>query len=207
MSITITATAYGSPSPFPAKWPNDLTNGDFLIHHHASQPKLTGTGEDEETTWTFNFAGDHNFPFFSPSRPLSSALLTLTLEPKNYQRTNDAVGLQALGALGGSAAPLPELNLPTHVISTIRLQLLDRTAKYTSSAILGVLFGAGGGQVAMTYNDDALISMAKLELIQESPAFQYAAKFVCGKSAGHIVAPGVYFTAVNVHNPKYEECN
>jgi hypothetical protein len=32
-------------------------------------------------------------------------------------------------------------------------------------------------------------------------AFQYAAKFVCGKSPGRVVAPGVYFTAVNVHNP------
>jgi hypothetical protein len=31
--------------------------------------------------------------------------------------------------------------------------------------------------------------------------FQYATKFVCGKSAGEVVAPGVYFTAVNVHNP------
>jgi hypothetical protein len=34
-------------------------------------------------------------------------------------------------------------------------------------------------------------------------AFQYAVKFVCGKSPGRIVAPGVYFTAINVHNPTY----
>ncbi len=33
---------------------------------------------------------------------------------------------------------------------------------------------------------------------------QYAAKFVCGKSAGAVVAPGVYCTAVNVHNPTYK---
>lgn len=37
----------------------------------------------------------------------------------------------------------------------------------------------------------------------ERVMFQYAAKFVCGKSAGEVVAPGVYFTAVNVHNPSY----
>lgn len=30
---------------------------------------------------------------------------------------------------------------------------------------------------------------------------QYAVKFVCGKSAEGIVAPGQYFTAINVHNP------
>jgi hypothetical protein len=31
--------------------------------------------------------------------------------------------------------------------------------------------------------------------------FQYAAKLICGKSDGKVLAPGVYFTAVNVHNP------
>jgi len=38
---------------------------------------------------------------------------------------------------------------------------------------------------------------------EERVTFQYAAKFVCGKSEGKVVAPGVYFTAVNVHNPTY----
>jgi hypothetical protein len=32
-------------------------------------------------------------------------------------------------------------------------------------------------------------------------AFQYAAKFVCGKPGADELAPGVYFTAINVHNP------
>jgi hypothetical protein len=31
--------------------------------------------------------------------------------------------------------------------------------------------------------------------------FQYAVKFVCGKSEGYVVAPGKYWTAINVHNP------
>jgi hypothetical protein len=30
---------------------------------------------------------------------------------------------------------------------------------------------------------------------------QYAVKFVCGKSKGVVVAPGQYWTAINVHNP------
>jgi hypothetical protein len=33
--------------------------------------------------------------------------------------------------------------------------------------------------------------------------FQYAAKVVLGKSSGEVVAPGEYWTAVNVHNPTY----
>ena len=34
--------------------------------------------------------------------------------------------------------------------------------------------------------------------------FQYAVKVVCGKSEGEVVAPGEYWTAVNVHNPTYQ---
>jgi hypothetical protein len=33
---------------------------------------------------------------------------------------------------------------------------------------------------------------------------QYAVKFICGKSDSGVVAPGTYFTAVNVHNPAKE---
>lgn len=35
----------------------------------------------------------------------------------------------------------------------------------------------------------------------QTNVFQYAVKFVCGKSDGLILAPGQYFTAINVHNP------
>lgn len=38
-----------------------------------------------------------------------------------------------------------------------------------------------------------------------APLLQYAVKFVCGKSTGEVVAPGVYYTAINVHNPTNEE--
>lgn len=42
---------------------------------------------------------------------------------------------------------------------------------------------------------------------QRTAAFQYAAKFVCGRSDGRIVAPGSYFTAINVHNPAKNAVN
>ena len=35
---------------------------------------------------------------------------------------------------------------------------------------------------------------------QQLTIFLYAAKFVCGKADNKIVAPGQYFTAINVHN-------
>ena len=33
------------------------------------------------------------------------------------------------------------------------------------------------------------------------PVFEYAVKFICGRTDGEILAPGVYYTAINVHNP------
>ena len=36
---------------------------------------------------------------------------------------------------------------------------------------------------------------------ERPPRFQYAAKFVCGKPDSPVVAPGIYYTAINVHNP------
>lgn len=38
-----------------------------------------------------------------------------------------------------------------------------------------------------------------------APRLQYAAKFVCGRSDGEVVAPGTYYTAINVHNPSDED--
>lgn len=203
MAIKITATASGSLIPPTAPPTDTVTNGDFLIGPNPGGA-VTGDGEDEETSWTFKFAGDPNFPFFSPSRPLTSALLTLTLTPKNGLITTDGVLIEGLGLIGGGTPNAPEIQgLPVNVTNTIQLQLLNRLPAYSSTAIQGV-FNTAGGQIPMRYGDDSIISSAKLELMQESPAFQYAAKFVCGKSAGEVVAPGVYFTAVNVHNPTYE---
>ena len=31
--------------------------------------------------------------------------------------------------------------------------------------------------------------------------FQYAVKFICGRSDGQVLSPGEYFTAINIHNP------
>jgi hypothetical protein len=36
---------------------------------------------------------------------------------------------------------------------------------------------------------------------RNEPVFEYAAKFVCGRSLGERAAPGRYFTVINVHNP------
>ena len=46
-----------------------------------------------------------------------------------------------------------------------------------------------------------IILISSPSIAQQHSVFQYAVKFVCGKSDGKVVAPGTYLTAVNVHNP------
>ncbi len=55
-----------------------------------------------------------------------------------------------------------------------------------------------------------LAPLALLFALEASPAaaqelpYQYAVKCICGRPASRVVAPGVYFTAINVHNPGRE---
>lgn len=41
----------------------------------------------------------------------------------------------------------------------------------------------------------------RLPAQDQAPAFEYAAKFICGTAPPLRSAPGRYFTEVNVHNP------
>jgi len=49
----------------------------------------------------------------------------------------------------------------------------------------------------------AVLALVPASVAQELP-LQYAVKFVCGKPDSRVVAPGLYFTSVNVHNPGRE---
>src|SRR3989442_16040857 len=51
-----------------------------------------------------------------------------------------------------------------------------------------------------------LLAIGMLALLPCRPAhaqdtLEYAVKFVCGRSGGGPVAPGTYFTSINIHNP------
>ena len=197
MSIKITATANGSLVPPTALFPNAVQNGDFHITGNPMAVDI-GEGVDEETRWTFDFNGDPAYPFFSPAQGLTAAILTLTLTPKDQLITTDLVRIDVAG-FGNITNPIQVL--PVNVTSTIQIDLLAQ-ATYTAAAILSAL-STGLGKVPMVYGDDSIVSAAKLELLQNTPACQYAVKFVCGKSEGRILSPGTYFTAVNVHNPTY----
>lgn len=57
---------------------------------------------------------------------------------------------------------------------------------------------------ARALTDDQVLAHFQSQFEQPPPSaggFEYAVKFVCGKSDERVVAPGQYFTAINVHNP------
>jgi DNA-binding beta-propeller fold protein YncE len=160
--IQITATASGSRTP-PTAVGESVVNGDFLIVRNREPGFTTGDGSDEETSWTFDFNEDPNYrDFESRSGPLTSALLTLTLTPKNEGITSDVVFIETLSLINA-----PEIQtLPVDVTSTITIELLDKPS-YTSTAIIGIFFSSIEGRILMRYLDDAIISWAKLELTRE----------------------------------------
>jgi hypothetical protein len=160
MTVTISATASGSLTPVTAVNEN-VVNGDFLILRNRIDTSLvTGDGENEETTWTFFFGEDPNFSSFSKEKSLTSALLTLTLTPKGSDISTDVVFIETLGVIGDKIQ-----DLAVNVKTTIEIELLDKIG-YTSDDILGILFGTLYNRIFMRYNDDAIISFAKLELTQ-----------------------------------------
>jgi hypothetical protein len=152
--ISISATAQGSLTPPTALFPNTVTNGDFLIS--ASNDPLVGDGQEERTTWTFDFTEDPNFSALDTSASLTSAKLTLTLTTCCNIET-DKLAIQTLPSIETEIIQ----GLPRNTTQTIALELLDF---YSSSDILGILGNGVGGKIPMSYFDDAIVSFARLEL-------------------------------------------
>jgi hypothetical protein len=149
----ITAEAHGSSSPTPS-FSAPLANGDFTIDTLYSFP--IGDGEDDWTTWTFDLAADPGFLSFPTARPLAVARLTLELTPGHGLVASDEVSIEGLAPIASSAIH----GLPVGVTSTVELDLL---AHYSSAEILGEL-DAGSGALPMLYQDDAIVSYARLDL-------------------------------------------
>jgi hypothetical protein len=154
-ATTITDIAVGSGTPPSAVYPAVSVDGDFTYSGNAIAFAV-GDGNDETVNWTFDFTADPGYATFSG--PLASAVLTLTLTPKNGLITTDIVGVVGLPNI---VSPVIQ-SLPVNVTSTVSLNLLDF---YSSGAILGVL-SANAGTLPMVYADDAILTRAELALAE-----------------------------------------
>jgi hypothetical protein len=106
----------------------------------------------------------------------------------------------------GNAAPI-DISKEQQTGAELELGIGDRLAYYSDP----VHFQSGGTRTFHGLIDElalypAALSWERVDAHYQSQfaadtSLQYAAKVVCGVSAGDVVAHGAYFTAVNVHNP------
>jgi hypothetical protein len=158
--IIISDTATGDADPPDTTYPSVSVSGDFTYAGNSIATQV-GDGIDETVTWTFDFTGDPDYASFPSGGPLTSALLTLTLTPKNFLITTDLFRIEGLGNVVTSAIQ----GLPVNVTSTVGIELLDF---YSSGDILGAL-ASGSGTLPMVYGDDAVLTFARLDLRADTP--------------------------------------
>ena len=156
-SILLTSEVSGSSTPTPiSSATNDfLINGDFLITQDPSSccSVLLGDGNNDDTEWVFDFGPDS---VLLSGKTLASALLTLTLET-TAGVTTDTIEIVGLGARAASEIR----SLTGGFDGSITFDLLPY---YSSIDILENLFDPQSGAIGMIYEDDAIVSYARLEL-------------------------------------------
>jgi len=150
---TIVAIAQGNSNPPTARYPNTVTNGDFLLGGN-SIATLVGDGLDEFTTWTFDLTRDADFTDLTDTSLLASAELTLTLKT-NFGIETDGITIQGLGSI---VKPIRELTAGE--AHTITIDLLDY---FSPDTVLRAIQNSAG-KLTTTYQDDAIVSFAQLEL-------------------------------------------
>ena len=163
--VTVTDTVTGSLTPEAKSiaWTaeeNWVKSGGFtytdINRGTAGTYATLGNGVDDKVTWSFDFTKDSAWATFPQTGILDLARLTLTLTPKNLLINTDTVQIVGLPGIGTSVIR----DLPVNQTKTVSLNLLD---SYTSSQILGKL-NANSGSLPMAYSDDAIVSLAELEL-------------------------------------------
>ena len=179
-------------------WSNDLrtitnaTNPALAIRDNGTvgflYQQLTGTGADQR--WVTHFERTNDA--FTTIQDLVLANVPATSPaPQFIPYIGDYVHLTTVGSsFYGifSANNTPNnANFPSGVS-------YQRNANFTTNTLLNT---DNVSRVATSIDP----FFFKVEERQTDSKFQYAVKFVCGKSEGEVVAPGKYFTAINVHNP------
>ncbi|BAY81379.1 hypothetical protein NIES267_08550 [Calothrix parasitica NIES-267] len=179
-AFTITSTVSGSSNPNTV-FGSSLQNGDFNLTANPGNPVNTrlGDGFDEFTRWVFDFNSDSNITGFNNAvaggNQITSALLTMTL------KTNGVSTDSFSGAGGGVGMPTLVRNGIVNSFGnqqTFTIDLMDYG--YTTGGIFGELNGssaangnvpaAGLNEILFTYQDDALISSATLQLTADVQA-------------------------------------
>lgn len=167
-AVQITAEANGSDTPATsADQSAVIQNGDFQIFRTNPLPVgnsgfLMGDGINEFTRWTLDFTQDPNFALFDLSFPITSADLFLKLIPKDPEFITDFVRINSQPFINIASA-VPAFTIGTPIDIHVNLLL------FYSSDIIRNLLMTGAGLISMRYEDDAILTQAKLTLSNDIP--------------------------------------
>lgn len=181
-AISITSTVNSDPNTVPV-FGTALQNGDFLIEDNFASWPL-GDGEEERTSWNFDFNGDPNVDIFKnlidSGSPLLSATVSLTIIPIDSFFSNDTTGIIADTDIINTRWPsffiadLPDTDLP--MVGETGIIELDLFAPrpyapqylFTPEKVISVFNSGTPNSIGWFWQDDALISSATLEFVVDS---------------------------------------
>ena len=163
-SLTLYSRAASSPAASPTS-ERVLVSGDFVITSNLPERQIAGDGQDEQTTWDFDFKTEATDYVLQKSATLQSATLTLEIEPNGE---NNGVLTLMQGKEQLFAMQLVNLfpNLPDRTLSKVKteLPLAETNDEEQSLGSLIEQIIQSGSSLAFRYDDDARISMAKIKL-------------------------------------------
>ena len=190
--------ALGDPVPL-SSLPH-LAYGDFLVsggNDLGATFTTVGDGINDETWWVFDFTADANLAAFAASgEPLTSALLTLTVVPREGTPPRDERAFVP-GLNGAYDVPLPgaQDDPDTVQVQLVRPELVALGQAHPAASILAQLDGSGStgpgnalvhgaGQLPFKFFDDAQVLSASLVLTRGTAVPAPATLALCALGFG-----------------------
>ncbi len=160
ISMTDIITDGGSIALDASGPPCSVSHGGFTLSSTVVSP--CGDGVDDITRWEFDFTDEPSLATFAACGPLTKAELNFDLVTKHSLVSNDTIGI-------AKAPGFPGINpmvIHPGTYSGFVVDLLNTTLHpgYGSTNVLAALNGPTAGIIPMAYQDDAIITSARLTL-------------------------------------------
>lgn len=164
-TTTVADEVCGSPVLERSRWPHIVLNGDFAITGNNDAPGNydVGDGSNEHTSWRFAFPRRTVARFADGDCKLVSAALTLTLAAKPSDES-DRIRLR--GVDPDTFIPTPTSlfrELPSGQVRAT-LELLGESEFSEDQFRQAFARSLTGDSLQMKYEDDAIVTRARLEL-------------------------------------------
>ncbi len=197
-----------APWTYDVAFPGNLTGSTDVICVGASSPTdehKAAASSDGSFAWGSSYVGDGpDIVAPSPWSYTTDIQGAGGYHDGSLLNPSDANRADYTPTFGGTSSATPKVAGVVALILSANPDLkpaqVKKILRETADDIdlPGVDDKTGAGRV----NAEKAVKEALKDVdVTSSVVFQYAVKFVCGKSDGTVVAPGKYFTAINVHNP------